>query len=78
VGIFKERRQSIMLQVVVGNQRHWVEINYYDAYNKPLYTMHLLGQDLMGEAAHAEASNLKELFVKFARRWEEWNECGPW
>jgi hypothetical protein len=72
------KSETIMLQVIVNGQRNWVELTRFGNLNRLLYTMHLVGQDMMGESAAAEASTLEDVITKFCLRWEQWNECGPW
>ena len=69
-----EIRETTVLQIIVNGQRNWVEICRFDY----LYTIHLLGQDMLGECAAAEALSIEEAIDKFAQRWAEWNECGPY
>lgn len=69
-----EIREFTMLQVIVDGKRNWVEISRYGY----LYTIHLLGQDMLGESAAAEGLSLEEAMNNFVKRWAEWNECGPY
>ncbi len=69
-----EQREQTMIQVIVGDRRNWVEISRFDY----LFTVHLLGQDLMGESVYGEGFTLEEAMEMFCKHWAHWNECGPY
>lgn len=69
-----EVREQTMLQIIVNGQRNWVEVSRYGY----VYTIHLLGQDMMGESAFGEGMSIEEAIENFCKRWEEWNETGPY
>ena len=69
-----EVREKTMIQVVVNDRRNWVEICRFDY----LFTMHLLGQDLMGESVYGEGFTLEDAMEMFCKNWMHWNECGPY
>jgi hypothetical protein len=69
-----EIRESTILQIIVNDQRNWVEVSRYDY----LYTIHLLGQNLMGECAHGEGLSIEEAIYNFTKSWQAWSEHGPY
>ena len=70
----QEAREETTLQYVIGDQRHWIQINRYDY----LFTVKLIGQDMLGECAYGEGFTLEEAINMFVKHWSHWNECGPY
>jgi hypothetical protein len=70
----QEVREETMLQVIVGERRHWVRVSQYGY----LFTVFLVGEDMLGETAFGEGFTLEEAMKMFANSWERWNECGPY